>query len=295
MVALTSYHSTIGNSEVMSLEVYCNNKSNGCEWIGKIGSLEKHLAECDFAFLSCPNKCKDGDGIIQKLLRKDKDHHVKVCPRRQYNCLHCNEQGEYWERTSIHMDKCPNVKITCPNPDCNQRIARCRVSEHRTTNCQFETVQCKYAKVGCPTQLCRKGMIQHEDDSQLHLTLVMDTVLQMQCRIDTNEMIADNLNGLIMKFINFEQNKGRIRQSKPFHTSHGGYCMCIKVYANGNGDGDSLGSCVSVFVYLMRGNNDDCLPWPFTGTVTIELLNQLEDKNHISRSTRFLSDEDVSQ
>ncbi len=32
--------------------------------------------------------------------------------------------------------------------------------------------------------------------------------------------------------------------------------------------------------YLMKGDNDGSLSWRFTGTVTIELLNQLEDKNH---------------
>ena len=36
----------------------------------------------------------------------------------------------------------------------------------------------------------------------------------------------------------------------------------------------------SISVTLMKGENDDHLTWPFTGTVLIELLNQLEDKNH---------------
>ncbi len=37
----------------------------------------------------------------------------------------------------------------------------------------------------------------------------------------------------------------------------------------------------------MRGENDDSLSWPFTGTVTFELLNQLEDKNHHKESVTF--------
>ena len=66
-----------------------------------------------------------------------------------------------------------------------------------------------------------------------------------------------------------------------FYTSHGGYNMCINVVANGYDEGES--THVSVFVHLMCGENDDHLPWPFTGRVTVELLNQLEDKNHHSR------------
>ena len=41
---------------------------------------------------------------------------------------------------------------------------------------------------------------------------------------------------------------------------------------------------VSVAVYLEKGENDDNVPWPFYATVTIELLNQLEDKNHHSKT-----------
>ena len=64
--------------------------------------------------------------------------------------------------------------------------------------------------------------------------------------------------------------------------------MCISVVPNG--DGDWKGSYVSVFAYLMRGENDEHLPWPFTGTVTIELLNQLTNQNHVSISIRLTPD-----
>ena len=61
--------------------------------------------------------------------------------------------------------------------------------------------------------------------------------------------------------------------------------MCIRVDANGCGGGK--GTHVSVYAYLICGENDDHLPWPFTGTVTVELLNQLEDDNHISKKRPF--------
>ena len=37
---------------------------------------------------------------------------------------------------------------------------------------------------------------------------------------------------------------------------------------------------VSVYAYLMRGDNDDNLKWPFKGTIKVSLLNQLEDGQH---------------
>ena len=56
--------------------------------------------------------------------------------------------------------------------------------------------------------------------------------------------------------------------------------MCVRVDAIG------MGRCknthISVGTYIMKGDNDDSLTWPFTGTVMIdsEFLNQLEDENH---------------
>ena len=64
--------------------------------------------------------------------------------------------------------------------------------------------------------------------------------------------------------------------------------MCIRVDANGCGN--SKGTHISVFTYLMRGENDDNLSWPYTGTVTVEVLNQLGNRNHYPLHTNFASD-----
>ncbi len=61
--------------------------------------------------------------------------------------------------------------------------------------------------------------------------------------------------------------------------------MSINIDASGHGAGE--GTHVSVYAHLMKGDNDDSLSWPFTGTVTVELLNQLEDKKHHSKKFRF--------
>jgi len=61
--------------------------------------------------------------------------------------------------------------------------------------------------------------------------------------------------------------------------------MCLRVYANGYGDGE--GTHVSVYIYLMQGEFDDHLKWPFRGDVTVAMLNQLEDNNHTTKTNRF--------
>ena len=67
--------------------------------------------------------------------------------------------------------------------------------------------------------------------------------------------------------------------SPPFYTEIGGYKLQLAVHANGVGIGE--GTHVSVFVYLMKSENDDSLKWPFSGDTTIQLLNWREDKGHV--------------
>ena len=60
--------------------------------------------------------------------------------------------------------------------------------------------------------------------------------------------------------------------SEPFYSHPGGYKMCLGIATNGCGDGKS--THVSMHIYLMRGEHDENLTWPFCGTITIQLLKQ---------------------
>ena len=70
--------------------------------------------------------------------------------------------------------------------------------------------------------------------------------------------------------------------SPPFTTSPQGYTLCLIVYANGRCSGK--GSHLSIYAYIMKGQHDGRLQWPFTGTIIIELLNWLEDKEHYKKT-----------
>ena len=73
--------------------------------------------------------------------------------------------------------------------------------------------------------------------------------------------------------------------SPPFYTSTNGYKLCIRVDANG--DETARGTHLSVFSHLMKGKYDENLPWPFQNDITIQLLNQLEDRQHHVQSIYF--------
>ena len=86
---------------------------------------------------------------------------------------------------------------------------------------------------------------------------------------------------------NFSQwmENSEVWYSLPFYTHVHGYRMCLGVYANGRGS--AKGTHVSVCVCLMHGELDNSLKWPFRGDVTIQLLNQLNDKEHHVRALHF--------
>ena len=60
--------------------------------------------------------------------------------------------------------------------------------------------------------------------------------------------------------------------SPPFYTGPGGYKLCLGAY--------TLVGNMSVHMYLMRGEYDDRLVWPFRGDITIQLVNLIGDHNH---------------
>ena len=63
--------------------------------------------------------------------------------------------------------------------------------------------------------------------------------------------------------------------------------MCLRVDANGNGR--YKGTHLSVLVCLMRGEFDDQLNWPFRGKITVKLVNQEEDSDHVVKTVDFTS------
>jgi hypothetical protein len=142
-------------------------------------------------------------------------------------------------------------------------------------------------------------MPEHEGDAQQHLQLAIDTIYQQQNTIREHESILARLRSREMpmkyKFTAYDHHKttNDVINSPAFYTSPRGYRMCIRVWANGVKDGH--GTHVSISANLMKGENDDHLPWPFTGKVTVELLNQLDDKNHHSCTITFSPDGACSQ
>ncbi|MCG8623748.1 MAG: hypothetical protein MJE68_17360 [Proteobacteria bacterium] len=75
----------------------------------------------------------------------------------------------------------------------------------------------------------------------------------------------------------------------PFLTHNRGYTMCLKIHCNGDDRGK--GKWLSIYAYILRGEYDDYLPWPFCGSITVEIRNLVRNNsrhNHdIVKTIRF--------
>ena len=73
--------------------------------------------------------------------------------------------------------------------------------------------------------------------------------------------------------------------SEPFYTHKQGYKFVLVVHPNG--EYAYRGKSVSVFAHLMRGDYDDNLKFPFRGAITVQVVNQREENNHVEFPIEF--------
>lgn len=115
------------------------------------------------------------------------------------------------------------------------------------------------------------------DDAQRLKEMVVkleDRVTELEGRVSAGTFI--------WKIDNFNYRRGQAMDntvpaihSPPFYTSLYGYKMCLRMNLNGVDSG--FGHHLSLFVHMMRGDWDDILEWPFTGRITLAILDQSEN------------------
>ena len=274
----------------------------GCEWTGELRSLQDHLQTCDYVMVPCSNWCtiysrkrafsEEPQLPKRKVLevyRKDLQKHLEECPQREYTCPHCEETDNHSYITGYHTSQCPKMEIKCSNaPLCKQVILREDEETHLST-CPYQKVPCKYKEFGCSVQPFLKDLQDHENDDKAHLRITMDTVLKTkaQCTSLTRECyrlqsLSTGQHATVpftFKIDKFREKKLlSVFQSPPFFTHKKGYKLALEFEVSRNGG-------IDIECFLMKGKYDNRLEFPFKGTITVELLNQLEDDNHHSQTS----------
>ena len=119
--------------EVKALRVRCHNKKAGCEWMGEVGKIEEHTANCGYATLPC-TKC--GQLMHRRLMTK---HHDLLCPLRKYDCEYCSVYvSTHEDVTKNHWPICEFFPVPCPNDCPKGSIPRNRLIDHIKSECRVK-------------------------------------------------------------------------------------------------------------------------------------------------------------
>ena len=302
--------------KVNEMKVRCPRKRTGCAWAGPLGELASHLSvgsekgDCGFEEVACTYHC--GRKIQRRALTV---HMSGECSRRPSQCKYCGFNAAFIEIVTLHYAQCENYPVECPNECGEKAIKRCDLPSHQET-CPLEVIACQFSHTGCTVKLQRGKMADHIRKSvEEHLSMAGTTIeqqtktiatLQQQAKVTAAlqqqlkqlaahlkpESLAETPSFIFIPppastMTNFTKHKsaGDIWYGPPFYSRIGGYKMCLRVDANGWGDGAN--THVSVSVYLMRGEYDDDLLWPFRGDITLQLINLSADDGHVEKTIPF--------
>ena len=273
----TSMPDHFNNRRVKSLRVKCPFTANGCKWVGDLGDVGDHEAvQCKFLPKPCP---------------------------------YCDFTAMRMEKLQQHLKTCDNHIFRCPN-GCGAAPSRRGLDQH-LEECSEQLVHCKFSILGCDAVLPRKTMERHIGTSAEHSTAFllqhMMKLTDLVSQLCTKNCVWNPLEKMwlmnkvlqkepippwVIKMEGFqkkEKNENMEWFSDPVYSHFGGYKMCLWVHANGRHEAKD--THVSVYVRLMRGDNDDNLKWPFKGTIKVSLLNQLEDGQHHTKEPWSLTDD----
>ena len=293
-------------------KVYCTNKGQGCQWVGELSQLDKHLNSnpskeqqiqgCSFTLL----KCLHCSGLVQR--SSIQVHQSLLCLKRPFSCRFCKDYDSTYEDVATnHWPVCGNYPLQCQRK-CGEFFKRQDLTHHISNGCPLTVVNCEFSHVGCKVKLPRKDMTAHLTENVVkHVSLQankhkhaidqlrkenkglkQEVARLTQDQLKQEEHVARLTQDLQQIHVctpicsptftmnNFEQYKkdNKAWFSPPFYTYPKGYKMCVGIYANGYGEQE--GTHTSVGVHLMKGEFDDQLKWPFRGQITTRLLSEVD-------------------
>ena len=160
-----------------AFRVRCVHQKSGCEWIGELGELERHLnpnTELGRQFIGCAYAevaCTYCHKYFQR--RHVHAHESESCPQRPFSCDYCEDYGSVYEDVvNNHWPVCKWYPVPCPN-ECGVNPERQNVETHVNTVCPLTVVNCDFHYAGCEVQLVRKDMPTHLAESlATHISLL---------------------------------------------------------------------------------------------------------------------------
>lgn len=153
----TTFPNKLSDREIKKLLIWCTNNEKGCGWRDELGNFEDHLILCEYEDVECLRKC---GAMVER--QKVDDHLNNACPYRQVECEHCHVTGEYHVIVGQHVERCPDVLLSCPNECGLTDIKRSKFKDH-LQNCPLQKINCKYHGMGCEAKILIGSQDEHDE------------------------------------------------------------------------------------------------------------------------------------
>ena len=288
----------------------CTRRPVSCAYCNDEGPLDfitdEHHKTCPKVPLPCPNHCPVG-----KILREDLTGHLQECPLQTVECrfrsFGCNEtiarkdlDSHMTTRQTNHLllavemiselsRKLDSVKGDSAGLKGELQRSRREMESLRNMVEALESRQQGAMGGGGGGE----GVMSVSLDSGSRQThrLLMEKHLEASVQICQQDPFLPVF--LKMDDFSYYSTHREPWYSTPFYSEPLGYKLCLCVYASGICSGQF--THLSAYVHLMAGEFDDNQEWPLELMLTIELQNQLADKDHWGTDCEFRAGSSSSQ
>ncbi len=280
---------------------------------------QDHLPECLYYPIQCPNRCGAAferevledhmkmcckeelvcsfsyAGCPGKFLREDEEKHMEEKSKEHLSLMAAttlkmsvmlaaeNEES----KKKLHEQEAELKKIK-ENQEELKRIKEefeDRVDQLKAENDRLLKQEAKMGKeVAAVEEKClylERALKQYESEYDAKFTTMEDSVAELQYNTGNTFTIPVTFT---VPYFNRLKLNNELWYSTTFHTHYKGYTFMIVVRPNGALEGQiGHGTHVAVYYRCMLGEYDDTLAWTSRREITIQLLNQHADENHVTK------------
>ena len=282
------------------VEVECMHECG--EWFQRPHITAHQTQQCKKRPYSC-DYCQDYSSTFEEVIKI----HYPQCNKYPVDCPNkCREYPFERQELATHLkDECPLTLVNCPfyYAGCDVQIPRKDMSEHMKDLAKHLTLLASVThtimRENQDLRETMKKMNQDHQDKMKEMEERLQTTQQEKLQAiqesvkateDKTEILTEKIKLAMTgcsgfpKVYRVERTENKV-YLPGFYTHQHGYKMCIRVYPDGVGVGK--GTHISIYTHLMKGSYDDHLKWPFRGIITIQIVNQAGDHDHIEKTFQY--------
>ncbi|KAI6661298.1 hypothetical protein LOD99_10023 [Oopsacas minuta] len=275
---------TVTDNAIEGLDSICPLKTRGCEWEGKISEVSYHLDMCQYVLLDCEWSC----GVVME--RANIETHSRVCEEVMIECERNCGVGMLRKRDmKIHtINSCPFAVVPCvyAKYGCEAMVERKALkthvndksidhlemlrSENEMDKDKIFELEAKTNEMNAVMNRLKNDVVKLKEENQIlriagYYDLSKDVLMKMIVSSYKGDyvLVFDSVSKKIEDCEKHDRDYAM--KGPPFYV--GLYKFHAMVVFN-----DKNANFIGVYLYLMRGDSDDKVPWPLKGMYSFTLL-----------------------